>query len=410
MFHHAADERTGAIADAIDVALDGVVEKSIEQHWRIVGDLDRLAHVALEVALLMDDLHRAATEHVARTNHQRVTQGRRLFKRLGFGARRGIGGLPEMELAQQRRKTLAVFGGIDHVGAGADDRHALGLQTQCELERGLTAVLHDHPHGFFLVDDLQDVFEREGLEIQAVRGVVISGHRLGVAVDHDGLVAVLAQGQGGMDAAIVELDTLTDAVGAAPQHHDLFIVRGHGLALVLVRGVQVGGVGRKLGGAGVHALVHGTHAQSLALLANRLVSGLEQLGQTAIRKALAFEHPQRGGIDRGQRASCFFGGKLVDLELDLDDLLDLHQEPGIDLGQVMHFGHGQAHGKGIAHVPDPLGTGLAQFFLERLAVLGLLVHAVDTHLETPQGLLKAFLEGTAHGHHLAHGFHLGGQA
>jgi glycosyltransferase involved in cell wall biosynthesis len=71
------------------------------------------------------------------------------------------------------------------------------------------------------VDDLQHVLERQRLEVEAVGGVVVGGDGLRVAVDHDGLVAVLAHGEGGVHAAVVELDALADAVRAAAEDHDL---------------------------------------------------------------------------------------------------------------------------------------------------------------------------------------------
>ena len=126
---------------------------------------------------------------------------------------------------QQLLKSLPVFGRVDHVGRSADDRHAVGFEVERELQGRLAAVLHDHAEGLFLVDDFQHVLKRQRLEVQAVAGVVVGRNRLGIAVDHDGLVAVLAHCHGGMYAAVVELDTLADAVGAAAEHHDLFLVR-----------------------------------------------------------------------------------------------------------------------------------------------------------------------------------------
>jgi hypothetical protein len=100
----------------------------------------------------------------------------------------------------------------------------LASSVQRQLQRRLAAVLDDHAHRLFLVDDLEHVFERERLEIQPVAGVVIGRHGLGVAVDHDGLVTVFAQGQRRVHAAVVELDALADAVRPAAQHHDLLAV------------------------------------------------------------------------------------------------------------------------------------------------------------------------------------------
>ena len=51
----------------------GVVQEAVQQHRRIVGDLDRFAHVALEILLLMDDFHGPATE--AHRTGGRTTSG-----------------------------------------------------------------------------------------------------------------------------------------------------------------------------------------------------------------------------------------------------------------------------------------------------------------------------------------------
>ena len=65
VLHDAADHDLLSVGHAVDIDLDRVGEIAIEQHRRVVGDLDRLLHVALELGLLVDDLHRAAAEHVA---------------------------------------------------------------------------------------------------------------------------------------------------------------------------------------------------------------------------------------------------------------------------------------------------------------------------------------------------------
>ena len=59
-----------------------------------------------------------------------------------------------------------------------------------------------------------------------------------------------------MDAAIVELDPLPDADGAAADDHGLGIAVGLGLILLLVRAVEIGRLGGELRGAGVDHLVH----------------------------------------------------------------------------------------------------------------------------------------------------------
>src|SRR3546814_3104845 len=69
------------------------------------------------------------------------------------------------------------------------------------------------------------------VEVGAVRGGVIRRHRLRISVHHDGFIAGLAEGIGGVDAAVVELDALADAVRPAAEDHHLGAGAGIGLAL-----------------------------------------------------------------------------------------------------------------------------------------------------------------------------------
>src|SRR5207245_1603513 len=106
------------------------------------------------------------------------------------------------------RTGCAVAGGR----RGAQGRDARLPQGHRELERCLAAELDDDAERPLLLDDVQDVLEREGLEVEAIGGVVIGRHGLGVAVDHDRLHAKVPERERGVDAAVVELDPLTDAV------------------------------------------------------------------------------------------------------------------------------------------------------------------------------------------------------
>jgi hypothetical protein len=157
---------------------------------------------------------------------------------------------------------------------------------------GVAAVLHDHAEGLFLVDDLEHVLERERLEVEAVGGVVVGRHRLRIAIDHDGLEAVLAQRHRRVHAAIVEFDSLADAVRPAAQHHDFLALRRLGFALLLVGGVQVGRARRELGGAGVHPLVDRTDVERVSFRPYGFLVGVEKVGEPAIGEAFSFQISQ----------------------------------------------------------------------------------------------------------------------
>src|SRR3546814_5293655 len=72
VLHDAADHDILAVSKCIDVDLDGVVEEAVEQYRRVIRDLHGLAHVALEIVVIVDDFHCPAAQHVARPHDQRI--------------------------------------------------------------------------------------------------------------------------------------------------------------------------------------------------------------------------------------------------------------------------------------------------------------------------------------------------
>ena len=80
-----------------------------------------------------------------------------------------------------------------------------------ELERGGHWRFVEHgPEG-----DISHRLAIQRLEVEAIAGIEVGGDGLGVGVDHDAADSLFLEGPGGMDAAIVELDTLAYTDGAA---------------------------------------------------------------------------------------------------------------------------------------------------------------------------------------------------
>ena len=75
--------------------------------------------------------------------------------------------------------------------------------------------------GSLPVDDRERVLERQRLEVELVRRVVVGADGFRVAVDHDGLEPVFLESQGRVHAAVVELDALPDPIRAAAEDDDL---------------------------------------------------------------------------------------------------------------------------------------------------------------------------------------------
>ncbi len=272
VFHDAGDEDVVTIGQGVGVDFDGRRQVLVDQDRAVAGHLDGFTDVARQLFVVADDLHGAATQHVGRADDDRITD---LVRRLeGFfrGTGNGVDRLGQVDVAQQVLEALTVFGQVDSVGRGAEDRNAFVLERLGQLQRRLAAELHDDAGkralGLFDMDQLQHVFGGQRFEIEAIGGVVVGRHGFRVAVDHDGFKIDFLEGESGVAAAIVELDALADPVRAATQDDRFLAVRRCGFAFRdlaqgagLVGRVHVGGVGGEFGGAGVDALEDRANAQ-----------------------------------------------------------------------------------------------------------------------------------------------------
>ena len=215
-------------------------------------------------------------------------------------------------------EAAAVLGAVDGVGRRAQDRHARLLERDDQLERRLPAELDDDAAGPLALHDVHHVLERQRLEVEAVGGVVVRRDGLGIAVDHDRLHACLAEREGGVDAGVVELDALADAVRPRAEDDDLLARGGRRLVLVLVRRVEVGRVRLELGGAGVDHLERGRDARGEARAAHEGLGRPAELGDAPVREAHLLGAPEdvadrpcppraMSRLERGRSRGCSRG-------------------------------------------------------------------------------------------------------
>ena len=68
--------------------------------------------------------------------------------------------------------------------------------------------------------DVDDVFRSEGFKVEFIGGVVVGGDGLGVRVDHNGFETIFAEGETGVNTAVIKFDALSDAVRATAENND----------------------------------------------------------------------------------------------------------------------------------------------------------------------------------------------
>ena len=158
--------------------------------------------------------HILTAEHVGRTQQHRIAQLVRDLDRFLRRHDREALRTRDAALLQQLVKALSVLCRINIICGRAEDIHAGICQMACELDRRLTAELHDNAVGLFGLDDVVHILRRQRVEIQAVAGVEVGGDGLRVVVADDRLVAELFQRPDTVYRAVVKLDALPDADGS----------------------------------------------------------------------------------------------------------------------------------------------------------------------------------------------------
>jgi hypothetical protein len=106
------------------------------------------------------------------------------------------------------------------------------------------------------------------------------------------------------------------------------------------------------------------------------------------------------------------------LGLAVHQVLDVLEEPGVDVGQRVDRVEGHPGEEGVADRPDPVAVGgrqggadlvLAGASIVVPGVLAVAAEAEAAHFEAAERLLERFAEGPADRHDLADRLHLGGQ-
>ena len=219
--------------------------------------------------------------------------------------------------------------------------------------------------------DLEHVLLGEGLEVEAVGGVVVGGDRLGVAVEHHGLEPGRPQRGRRVHAGVVELDALPDAVrpGAQDDHlgplgllGDLGLRGGVGL----VGRVVVRRAGGELRGARVDGLEDRPHAEAVPQRPHPPLAGElgARPGDLEVGQARALGPAQQRGVE---------DRRVADLAAQRHQALDLLDEPRVDPGRLVDLGDGRPEPQGpLDGVEAAVARErrLVQQRLERVVTLG----------------------------------------
>jgi hypothetical protein len=201
-------------------------KRSIRTGWPC-GDDECFRDEAFELGIVVADFHGASPEDKAGADQAWVADLLRLPRELGPSfAAIPLAGCREFEFLDQLLELLTVFGIFDRLDTCSNDGNPRVSERSRQIQWGLPTELNDHSIGLDPVEDVKHILGGERFEEQQVARVVIGTDRFRVAVDHDRFDTDLAECVAGMAAAVIEFDSLPDAVGATAEDHYALLPAG----------------------------------------------------------------------------------------------------------------------------------------------------------------------------------------
>ena len=269
VFHDAGNNDVDAVGNRIDFHLRPL-HVAIHEDGVIRRDLYRALHVVAQLVLIVDNLHRAAAEHIGGAHHHRIADALCPCNGILKVCDADSLGAGNPSLRQHLVEPLAILGAIDVVDRRSIDSKPRALQSGGEVDRRLPAELYDNAVRLFLIDDIQNILDRQRLKVEPVGDVKVRTDCLRIVVDDDGFDSHTAERPNGMYRAVIELHALPDADRPRAEHNDLLLMRYGDLVLGTAKGrIVVRGRGFKLGGTCVdhfvarHNVVRTAHTANL---------------------------------------------------------------------------------------------------------------------------------------------------
>ena len=132
-----------AICESIHIKFDGPRKVAVQQNGAVTGHHDRFRDVTFQIGLIAYNFHRATTQNIGRTDHQRkadvIGDCQSFFVRMRDAVMR----LFQPKIDHQLLKAFTVFGQIDGIRSGPKNWNASRFEVIGQLQRGLPTKLND---------------------------------------------------------------------------------------------------------------------------------------------------------------------------------------------------------------------------------------------------------------------------
>ena len=210
-----------------------------------------------------------------------------------------------------------------------------------------------------------------------------------------------------MNAAVVELDSLANAIGAGTQDHDALLVSVGDLGFGGIVGlVVIRSLAGEFGSAGVYRFERRDDTELFAFCANGKLVRTAKMSDLDIGDAVRLRYAHGIGIKRIE-------WDLGKRGLDGDHVVHPAHEEAIDFGNSADLVNSPACAKSIGKIVDAISRGTGkqrlEVFLGKLLTLTVAAETTTTVLKGTHSLAKRFFERATDGHDFADGLHASGE-
>ena len=403
-------DNLAVLCHSIHLDLLSMLDELAHNNRVVLAHVSRKLQESLQLVLVRAYIHGSAREHVRRTNEYREADTIDEAVDVIHACEGAPLRLVDAVIGEHLRELRTVLSVVDVLSLCTEDRHVLLVEEHSEVVRNLTAGRYDHAVRLLEVDYIHNTLEGELVEVETVAHIVVGRHGLRVIVDHNRAVALLADSVQSLNATPVELYRRTDAVSTRTEYDDraMVVLEGDVALDASVCYVQIVGLCRILGSQGINLLNNRQDAVVLTTVAHderRLAHRLELVLKTY--GACNLEVGEAVYLSRTQE----FLVESVDVALlhsliDVDDVLELLEEPLVDLCKFVNLVDGIALVHSLRDDKHALVGRLAQSCVDifdlKLLVLNEAVHTLTDHAQT---LLDSLLEVATDSHYLAYRLH-----
>ncbi|MBA7554520.1 hypothetical protein ES705_47142 [subsurface metagenome] len=173
VLHDGRNKSICTIRDSIGLTFECILKKFIDKNRAFGRYVYCHCQVVLKHFTVEYNFHCSSAKHVRWTHHKRVTYAFGNFQCFTEGTGHTRFGFGNTQFFHDFAETVAVFGQVDHIGRSTKDFDTRPGKFAGQVQRCLSAKLHNNSFRFFFVIDTQHIFQGKRLKIQFIGSIIV---------------------------------------------------------------------------------------------------------------------------------------------------------------------------------------------------------------------------------------------